>query len=163
MMTANFTRPSMSLSRPFPFRPMLSISGARSLLPGLGEDEIVSLIAARHLAVVFNISVGDHDRRREMRILPAAVDFYKEHGTKRLMDWDWVRITQEIMAGYRLDWITATDIRLLLNCSSEQTIRFITLGQLSLAPGSKCRRGPLGSPRVLVESLLRFLRKRRVQ
>jgi hypothetical protein len=123
-------------SKPFPFRPFASISGARSLLPGLGEDEIVSLIEARQLAVAFNLSLGYQNRRREIRILPAALDFYKEHGTQRVMDCDWQRVTSEMLAGYALPWITATDIRSLLNCSSTQTIA------LSLWANCPSRRAP---------------------
>ncbi len=148
-------------ARPFPFRPMLSISGARSLLPGMDEDAIVSLIDRHVLDVCWNISASDHDRRRELRLLPACVDNY--NATKKPLRWDWQRIALELLAGYRLEWIAGTDIRLLLNCSSDQIIRLISCGQLALARGSLCRPGPKGSPRIPVESLLRFLRKRRVQ
>jgi len=148
--------------RAFPFRPFLSISGARSLLPGLDEDDVIDLVESRRVEVAFDISLGILGRRRELRILPAALDFYKQHGGKKTSAWDWPRITQEILNGYRLDFINGMDMRLLLNCSGTQINTLIAVGRMALAPGSICRSGPNGSPRVLLNSFLAWLKRRKI-
>jgi hypothetical protein len=148
--------------RPFPFRPMFSISGARSLLPGADEDELVRLIDSRQIEVAFNISLGSQSRRREIRILPAALEFYKQHGGKKSLGWDWQRIAIEILNGYGLDWISGKDMRLLLNCGDTQVSTIIAVGRMALAPGSLCRPGPHGSPRVMLQSFLAWLRRRKI-
>jgi len=158
---ASSTGNNLQRAKPFPFRPMLSISGARSSLPGLGEDEIIRLIDTGDLEVAFNIGADEHARAREVRILPACIEHYQANVGKTFLNWEWPRIAQEILNGYGLDWISGVDLRLLLNCSTESIGRLIQRNQLALAPGSSCRPGPKGSPRIMVASFLEFLKKRR--
>jgi hypothetical protein len=137
---------------------MLGIAAARDLL-GVDVDDILSLIADGKLAWAWDIGLGS--RRAEIRILSKCLRGYQATGsTCNLRDAGEEQIIGWILARHKLPWIAGVSLKFILACENDLIIDLIEAGELKHTGG--WRRGPGGSPNVTRESVVAFLKRRRV-
>lgn len=152
--------------------PFHTIESVRRELPGYDEDDICRLCEFGYL-LAFDLANGEQDRRRELRILPASVSYFTDANTRRApFPFDWLKLRETIFkgvigktysrAGDLVEFVENKKARLVLNCSPTHLLSFVP-HQIKPVPGSERGPGPKGSPKLLLDSLLDFLRKRRVK
>lgn len=146
--------------------PFHSVESLRREVRGYDEDDILRLVHLQ-LIVAFDISNGDHDRRMELRFLPASVDHFKSTNGREPFPFDWESTRKEIFKGLTqrlgdVQFVEAKKAKLVLNCSGSQLMSFVPR-QIKTVPNTRWSSGPNGSAKLLVDSLLEFLRKRRVK
>jgi len=137
---------------------LLTPSGVRSELSvyHFDEHEVRELIEAHELAPAFNIGICG---RREFRVLPSALEFYRQTGGSRRRRMLQTEVLLELYRGVRT-WQPAIDgelLRRILNCSGDHLTRLVDEGFLTEAPGTKYRQGPNGSPKITRASFESFL------
>jgi hypothetical protein len=136
---------------------LLTPSGVRAELRTFhyDEHEITSLIEAHELAPAFNIGLGG---RREFRVMPSALKFYQQTGGSRRRRMMRAEILEELYRGVSAHPVLDGEvIRRWLNCSSDHLTRLVDEGFLTQAPGTRYRKGPDGSPKILRGSFEEFL------
>jgi predicted DNA-binding transcriptional regulator AlpA len=135
-------------------KPLLPVRGVCSLV-GMNEDEVLGLIQSGAIRWAFDVSLARRrQRRKHLRILPAAVVDYIKGQTCGLK---WPDVFALLLPD--APTIRAHEVSRLLNISGDQVYRLIDGGQIVAC--SARRRGPAGSARIPVASLVRFFQKRR--
>jgi len=138
---------------------LLTVRGVRGRLTWFDEDDVLAAAKRHALAPAFDIGLGS---RRELRILPSALDFYsRTKGARRRVTetelWD------EVLRGHDgKPWIAGERLRLTLNCGSGHLLNLLQEGELVQMPGTNYRRGPDGSARIPLDSVKDFLQRRRL-
>lgn len=119
------------------------------------EHEVLALIEAHELAPAFNIGLGG---RRELRVLPSAIEFYRNTGSRRR------RMLQHEMLAELYRGVSSAQpvldgelIRRILCCSGDHLTRLVDEGFLTQAKGTQYRKGPDGSPKIPRASFENFL------
>lgn len=139
---------------------LLTVGGCREQLPGHDEDDVLACCLERTLDWSFDIGRGG---RRDVRVLPSALKFFKLCGGTRHRGLPWAEALEEIFRGVEdKPWIEGERARLILNCSSTHLLNLVEDGELETMPGTKWRRGPGGSPQVKREAFADFLKRRRI-
>lgn len=140
---------------------LLTVSAAREKLPGHDEDDLLALCQDKFIAVAFDIGLGG---RRELRLLPSAVEFYRKTGGSRRGNANWADAWAEITRGFNAEkpWFDGERLRHVLCCSATHVTNLVDEGWLAEMPGTAYRRGPGGAPKITRASLERFLKGARV-
>jgi hypothetical protein len=116
------------------------------------EDRVLELIEDGSLAWAFDVSIVR--KRRELRILPAAVASYLQGHTCELK---WADVLGLLLPDATT--ILASEITRMLNVCCDHTYHLIDRKQIVACPTR--RRGPGGSARVPSKSFTQFLQQRR--
>jgi hypothetical protein len=132
-------------------KPLLPVRGVCSLVDK-NEDQVLELIENGSLAWAFDVSCDR--KRRELRILPAAVASYL-HG--RACELKWPDVLGLMLPDATT--ILASEITRMLNVSGDHTYHLIDRKHIVACPTR--RRGPGGSARVPTKSFTTFLQQRR--
>lgn len=136
------------------------VSQARAILSGFDERDIWAMIADRHLLAWDIALVTDPtESRRELRILPDTIEFYRRTGGLRRHNFDstWPHI---VMKGFDKPFVFSPQVKLLLNCKDEHVTHLIDAGHLEQLKGTTYRRGPTGAACITKASLIAFLKSR---
>jgi hypothetical protein len=146
----------------------MDISAARVELPGHDEDDILALIDDGLLLHAWNIATvaNSEKKRREIRIFPACVDYYKRTQKKGFPLSAGQALTQ--LFGRPLDvikpgekpFVTSKRLSLLLNCGTTHIIGLIETKQLSVLPGTSWGTGPNGAALITLASIHQFFKTR---
>jgi hypothetical protein len=134
--------------------PFATISAARTLLD-LDEDEIFERIEDGRILWAFNISASRGARRKELRILPAALADYK---AQRPCQITWAQVFRQALPSNKPRF-PCRQISRALNCSDSQVISLIKVR--SLRAIRAWRRGAQGAALITRDSFIRFLLRRR--
>jgi hypothetical protein len=132
-------------------KPLLPVRGVCSLVDK-NEDRVLELIENGSLAWAFDVSCVR--KRRELRILPAAVAAYL-HG--RACELKWPDVLGLMLPDATT--ILASEITRILNVSCDHVYHLIDRKHIVACPTR--RRGPGGSARVPTENFTLFLQQRR--
>lgn len=144
-------------SRP---RPLMTISAVCGILDR-NQESVLQLIEEGELLFAFNIAAAE-TRHRIPRILWESIDDFLA-GRKREFSSEgeaWAHVAPLIFP--EKEQITTRDVMRALNCSRQHAIDLIREKTFVLAPGSHCRRGPGGSPKIETASLAAWLKSRRM-
>ena len=135
-------------------KPLLPLRGVCSLV-NEDEDRVLELIKSGEIAWAFDVALAQkRGRRKEFRILPAAVADYLKGQTCGLK---WPDVFALLLPD--APTIRAHEVSRLLNVSGDQVYRLIDGRQIIACPAR--RRGPTGSARIPVTSMVQFFQKRR--
>ena len=135
-------------------KPLLPLRGVCSLV-NEDENRVLELIKSGEIAWAFNVALAQkRGRRKEFRILPAAVADYLKGQTCGLK---WPDVFALLLPD--APTIRAHEASRLLNVSGDQVYRLIDGRQIIASPAR--RRGPTGSARIPVTSMVQFFQKRR--
>jgi hypothetical protein len=156
------------------WRPVMDLNGVMSALD-LDAREVVWLCERNEdetapPLVAWNIAVNDVERagtkddpnpHRCLRVLVASIEHYRATLGSRPFGLSWEQIVRLMLPpGHSSPVLLGTDIQRSLNCGSDLVIDLIRTGKLETANGGGWKPGPAGSPRVMRESFLRFLKGR---
>lgn len=137
-------------------KPLLPLRGVSALLDQ-GKGQVLELIEDGSLLWCWNVTLSPKDgRKRELRILPAAVADYLS-GRPCALEWPDVL---RLLLPHEDPVILATDISRVLNISG--THLYNLARRKVLVPCSTWRPGPGGYARFPVKTFVDFLRARRV-
>lgn len=150
---------------------LADVSTARAELRGFDERDIWMLIEdgfllAWNIALLTGInpviqqSINPVPYRRELRILPETIEFYKRTGGSRGKHNFSATWPMLLTKGFTKPFVFSPQIALLLNCKCEHITHLIDAGHLQQMPGTSYRRGPTGAACVAKASLLNFLKAR---
>jgi hypothetical protein len=159
---------------------MTTVAGARDRLPGHDEDDVLALIEETGgLTWAWNIGRVNGETphaaglgiAREIRILTKCVEHFAKTG--KGLDWTFERVLKEVLRGYKKPFITGTRLQIILNCSSTHIMNLLNSelrtpnaahrtpnSELRLVPGTSWTTGPAGSPLIVTESFIEFLKAR---
>lgn len=135
-------------------RPLLPVRGVVSLL-GCDENRVLDLVEEGELLWAWNFALDRAGRTKELRILPQCVQDFNE-ATPCSVTWPEV-LALVFAAGS--EELTAADVSLGLNLSGTHVHNLIERGEIKTQCAA--RRGPNGSPPILISSVLHFLKRRR--
>lgn len=145
---------------------LLTTGGVRAELTLLDEDDVLAAVLDHTLAPAFDLGLGG---RRDLRVLPSALDFYRQTLGSRRRRISERELLEELLRGQKPadqrpgnseGWLAGEAVRLILNCGSTHLINLIDDGELAQMPGTSYRRGPNGSAQIPVASLKDFLKRR---
>jgi hypothetical protein len=154
---ANSATPAMATPAMAPrqrSKPLLPLRGVMALVDR-NENRVWKLIETGEIAWAFDCALTQRDgRKRELRVLPAAVADYLK-GRPCELEWP------EVFAVLLPDGptVVASEIARILNVSSDHVYHLIERKQIEARPIR--RRGPGGSAPVPTTSFIKFLQKRR--
>lgn len=135
--------------------PLFDVHGVRSVL-GLHEDEVLAAVYDGRLGWAWDIQTHESTRMYP-RILPSSVAAFQagdfSHGL-RVLD----EVIPEVIPHGR-ETLTAVEWAWRFNCGADHVANLIREGSLEVRPGP---RRANESPRILRDSILRFLRTRRI-
>jgi hypothetical protein len=135
-------------------KPLLPLRGVCSLV-NEDENRVLELIKSGAIAWAFDVALAQkRGRRKELRILPAAVADHLKGQPCRLK---WPDVFALLLPD--APTIRAHEASRLLNVSGDQVYRLIDGRQIIASPAR--RRGPTGSARIPVTSMVQFFQKRR--
>lgn len=155
----------MSATTPKPInfkRALLSVWTVLSVTDFKTEDEVLAAIESGRLLWAFNIA-GSAAKSRLVRVLAASVQNMVD-GKKlppRPAAEEWQQVVRTIFPTSAPS-IPAKEIALAWSCSTTHLINLCDQRLLRLAKGTPRHSGPGGSPLVVFESAVEFLRARRV-
>ena len=132
-------------------KPLLPVRGVCSLVDKNAE-QVLQLLEEGALSWAWDVSLAR--KRREIRVLPAAVADYLKGHTCELK---WADVLDLMVPD--APTVPASDITRMLNVSSDHTYHLIDRKQIVACPTR--RRGPGGSARVPAKNLIQFLEQRR--
>ncbi len=133
---------------------MLPVRGVCSLVDQ-DEDHVLQLIEDGSIAWAFDVALDTkRGRNRELRILPAAVACYLKRQPCELR---WAGVIALLLPDAPMT--SACEISHTLNVSGDHVYHLIQ--RKEIAGCSTWRRGPGGSARVPVKSVVKFLQERR--
>lgn len=136
---------------------LMTANSVREELPGHDEDDVLAACVDHSIPVAFDIGLGG---RRELRVLPSALEFYKKTGGSRTRRVPWAESWLEITRGLNTSkpWMDGEIVRCLLNCGGDHLIRLVDEEWLDQMPGTEYRRGPGGAPQIKLKSLETYLK-----
>jgi hypothetical protein len=136
-------------------------ASVREILPMCDKRKVLELCQGHKIDTSFDIG---SEGRCELRILPSAFSFFRQHRGEKRRHLLWSEVAAEILRGLddRKDWIHGTVIRKILNCSAKHVSKLVMDEWLEVMPGTRIRRGPNGSPKVKRGSFMEFLKSRRI-
>ena len=137
-------------------KPLIPLRGVVALL-GKSKDEVLELIDGGGLLWAWDVALSPKDgRKRELRILPAAVaDFL----SGRPCSLEWADVCR-LLLPHDEPVILSSDISRVLNVSV--THLYDLARRKVLAPCSPWRKGPGGQAKFPTKSVVDFLKSRRV-
>lgn len=146
---------SCDQARPRP-RPTVCLNGAAQRV---GEDEhrILARIEEGSISHAWDISAGG-GARRAARVLVACLDRLEGSRLEEVTDEE----AELLLVPEDLERVPGPRVAWGLNCASGHVLNLVAAGELTIAAGSICRRGPGGSPAVTADSFRSFLRRRRI-
>jgi hypothetical protein len=133
-------------------KPLLPIRGVCSLVDKSAE-RVLEMIEEGAIAWAFDVSLDQ--KRREIRVLPAAAADYLKGKACELK---WSDVLGLMLPD--APTVSALEITRVLNVCGDHTYALIDRKRIVACPTR--RRGPGGSARVPANSFIQFLRKRRV-
>ena len=136
-------------------KPLLPLRGVCSLVDK-DEDEVLKLIESGEIAWAFDVALAQkRGRKRELRILPAAVADYLK---RRKCNLDWEAVCDLLRPDGPT--IRVNKLAQILNVSADHVYHCVERRQIIACPSR--RKGPGGSGRVATANFIKFLQKRRV-
>jgi hypothetical protein len=136
-------------------KPLLPLRGVCSLVDK-DENQVLELLESGEIAWAFDVALAQRrGRKREMRVLPAAVADYLKG---RPCELDQPTVFSLLLPDGPT--IPANQIARTLNVSVDHVYHLIDRKQIIACPTR--RKGPGGSGRVAMTSFIKFLQKRRV-
>ena len=143
---------TMLVQRSKPLLPVRAVMG----LIDLNDDQVLALIEDGQLAWAFDVRLDPkRGRKRELRILPAAVSAYLR-GERCSLEWSDVL---PLLLPHDEPVILSRDITRVLNVSGTHTYNLAS--RKLIVPCSTWRRGPGGCGRFTTKSFIEFLKARR--
>lgn len=141
---------------------LMTTGSVREELPGHDEDDVLAACLDHSIPTSFDIGLGG---RRELRVLPSALAFFKKSLGYRTRRVPWAEVWSEITRGVRAapgqfekTWVDGEIVRVILNCGGDHLLRLVNEKWLEQMPGTTYRRGPGGAPQIKLKSLETYLK-----
>ena len=132
------------------------------------SDHVLALVQCGKLRWAFDISAGD-GAYREIRILSLCLADYQAGRRTSIPgfgnEFDLVLGVLFPMVTIRPGAVTKLKVATIaqrLVVRSDVILKLARAGWLEFSPGTKCRRGPSGSPEILFSAVASFLKSRRI-
>jgi hypothetical protein len=132
---------------------MLSVNGVRSLID-CDEDTVLRLVEEGRIAWAFDVALDPMGKTKELRMLPAAVAAFMKGQTCSLTP---PQVLSLVLPHDGPEMATK-DIARTLNVGNTHVFSLVKRGELS--PIGRWRRGPGGSARFSIQTLVSFLERR---
>jgi hypothetical protein len=130
---------------------------------GKTAKQVKTLLKSRQLSWAFDFALGS---RQELRVLATELARLQGQPVPRVADFnDALQIIFPDAPPKRagvVATVRASVVAARFAVKSDHVVNLVREGWLTLAPGEKFRRGPGGSPNLLFETVVEFLRRVRV-
>ncbi|MDB6109171.1 MAG: hypothetical protein JWR69_921 [Pedosphaera sp.] len=143
--------------------PLMDVAAVRGVLGAeFNQDDVLDLIDLGLLPWSWNLAVREAGRR-EIRVLAACVKHYQLTGGFRpFPDMTEAQVWKLILP-HDKPFVESIDLATAFNATSDLLLDLIRAGLLQRVDGTECRRGRGGSPLVSRDSVVTFLKSRRIQ
>jgi hypothetical protein len=150
-------------TKPISFkRPLVGLWTVLSVTDLKSEDDVLAAIEDGSLLWAFDLKTK-RAKARLVRVLAASVcDFVAGNPPPKMTEADEWRQVQNLIFGAPASSIPAKEIALAWNISGTHMLNLCDEKLLRLAKGSPRHCGPGGSPLVIFQSAVEFLRERRI-
>lgn len=141
--------------------PLIRIATARAML-NVESDAIRELYQTGDIAWAWDIGLGRE--HQEVRLLTRSVNGYATTQEKCGLGGESVEsVIAHILAREHKPWVEGVHLKFLLDCERWLIMDLVRQCELLLLPKTSYTTGPNGSPKITRESVIKFLKQRRIK